>query len=88
MNRRDRVALVLRERRAEIEQTLLNRAMRHDKGRVDQVVTRLVAATLPDTATIAPQDAGILDRPSRERRDVVSSDTIADEIVDQGNASE
>ena len=42
-----------------------------------------MSATLPDTATIAPRDAGILDRPSRERRDVVSSDVIADELTHQ-----
>lgn len=83
MNRRDGIALVLRERRAELEQAVLNRAMRHNKGRLDRLVTRVLQTQLPDTSTAAPKDAGILDRPDRSRRDVVSSDTIADSIVDQ-----
>ncbi|HEY2223620.1 SRPBCC family protein [Actinomycetospora sp.] len=88
MNRRDKAALVMRERRAELEQTLLNRALRHDKGPVDRVVTRLVAATLPDTSTVAPKHAGVLDRPDPTRpRGVVSSDTVADRIVEQENPS-
>lgn len=83
MNRRDRAALVLRERRAELEQALLNRAMRHDKSPLDRLATRAVQTKLADTSATAPTDAGILDRPARPKSDVVSSDVVADQIVNR-----
>lgn len=84
MKRRDKARLVVRERRAELEQALLNRAMRHDKGPLDRFVTRLVQTQLPDTSAVAPRGAGVLDRPDRpDRPAAVSSDTLADQIVEQ-----
>lgn len=46
--RKDKVALAVRERRAAVELTLLNRALRHDKGPVDRLVTKIVLTQIPD----------------------------------------
>jgi hypothetical protein len=46
--RKDKVALAVRERRAAVELTLLNRALRHDKGPVDRVITKIVLTQIPD----------------------------------------
>ncbi|WP_157537770.1 hypothetical protein [Nocardioides sp. Root190] len=42
----------LRERRAALEQALLNRALRANKGRVDRAITRLVMTQIP---TVEPE---------------------------------
>lgn len=63
MTRRDRIALVARERQKAVEQVLVNRAMRHDKGWFDRLMTRVVQTRLPDTSHIEPAHQTRLDRP-------------------------
>jgi hypothetical protein len=48
MTRADELKLLARERRAAVEQALLNRAMRNDKGPLDRTITRLVMTQIPD----------------------------------------
>lgn len=56
------LSLALRERRAALEQRLLNRALRNGKGRLDQLITRLVMTQVPNTSSDrVPQTR--LDRP-------------------------
>lgn len=47
-----RLPMNLRERRAALEQALLNRALRANKGRVDRAITRLVMTQIP---TVEPE---------------------------------
>lgn len=67
MSRRDAIALAARERRAAIELTLLNRALRHDKGPVDRLVTKVVMTQIPDIQDDqtggGPAQRGRLDAP-------------------------
>lgn len=67
MSRRDDLALAVRERRAAVELTLLNHALRHDKGPVDRLVTRIVMTQIPDTPDDqtggGPGQRGRLDAP-------------------------
>jgi hypothetical protein len=72
VSRRDDLALAVRERRAALEQALLNRAVRNHKGPVDRAITRLVMTQIPDvpdeqTGGGAGQ-RGRLDAPARPRR--------------------
>lgn len=72
MSRRDDLALVIRERRAAVEQALLNRAMRNHKGGVDRALTRLVMTQIPDVPDEqtggGARQRGRLDAPARPRR--------------------
>lgn len=63
MNRRARIALAVRERRTAAEQVLINRVMRHEKGPLDRLTTRVVQTQLPDTSHIEPAHQTRLDRP-------------------------
>lgn len=68
-SRKDKAALALRERRAAVELTLLNRALRHGKGPVDRVVTKIVLTQIPDVPDDqtggGPGQRGRLDAPGR-----------------------
>lgn len=67
MTRADELKLLARERRAATEQALLNRAVRNNKGPVDQVITKLVMTQIPDVPDDqvggAPGQRGRLDAP-------------------------
>jgi hypothetical protein len=67
MTRADELKLLARERRAAIEQALLNRAVRNNKGPVDRVITKLVMTQIPDVPDDqsggAPGQRGRLDAP-------------------------
>lgn len=67
MSARKEFALRAREVQATVEQALLNRALRNDKGPVDRAVTRIVMTKLPeipdDQAGGAPGQRGRLDAP-------------------------
>jgi hypothetical protein len=62
--RRAELRLVLRERRATLEQSLLNRAFRAEKGMWDRVVRRAVATQVPKVAP-EPGRTKTVDAPSR-----------------------
>ena len=65
--RKDKAALAVRERRAAVELTLLNRALRHDKGPIDRLVTKIVMTQIPDVVDEqtggGPGQRGRLDAP-------------------------
>ena len=67
MSRRDDLALAARERRAAVELALLNRALRHDKGPIDRLVTKVVMTQIPDITDDqtggGPAQRGRLDAP-------------------------
>lgn len=69
MSRTDELKLLARERRAAVEQALLNRALRTHKGPLDRVVTKLVMTQIPDVPDDqtggAPGQRGRLDAPPR-----------------------
>lgn len=71
MKRADELRLLARERRAAVEQALLNRAVRNHKGPVDRAITKLVVSQLPDVpddqAGGAPGQRGRLDAPPARR---------------------
>ena len=65
--RADELKLRAREARARAEEALLNRALRNNKGPVDQAITRLVGSQIPefedDQVGGAPGQRGRLDAP-------------------------
>ena len=69
MRRREELSLRAREAQATVEQALLNRALRHNKSRIDQAVTRLVMTKLPeisdDQVGGGPAQRGRLDAPPK-----------------------
>jgi hypothetical protein len=66
--RKDKLALAARERRAAVELTLLNHALRHDKGPVDRLITKVVMTQIPETPDEqtggGPGQRGRLDAPA------------------------
>ncbi len=76
----DEVRLRARESRGRIETKLLNRAVRHHKGPLDEAITWLVDRVVPDVASEPPEDRrGGSDRPPKRR-----DEAAADEIVCDG----
>ncbi len=71
MNRRQELALRAREKRIDVETTLLNRAVRHDKGPIDRAITAAVLTQIPDVpddqAGGGPAQRGRLDAPPGPR---------------------
>ena len=71
MTVRDELALRARERQAAVAQAVLNRALRHDKGRLDVVATRIVMSQMPevpdDQVGGGAAQRGRLDAPPKRR---------------------
>lgn len=71
MNRRDELALRIREVRFRFEMVALNRTMRHRKSPLDRIVTRVAMTRLPDVpddqAGGGAAQRGLLDAPPKPR---------------------
>lgn len=68
---RTRLGLVVRERRAQVVNGLLSRSLRHDKGVLDRLASRIVLSQVPDIGddpgAASARRRGLLDSPTRRR---------------------